>query len=355
MVIAFGISVMLTSKVSMLRVGLLLGLLAGTAPALAQSNADKAAAEALFQAGKDLMSQGKYSEACGKFEASQSLDAGLGTLLYLADCYEKANRLASAWANFREAESIARGRADSERAEVARQRAAALEPRLPRIWIKVADGNDPATRVSRNGEAVPRESWGIAIPVDAGDQVFEATAPGRKTWTQTIHVEAEGVNVPVDVPALAVDDTPKPAPAAPPAPAAATAPVREDRGAEGSSGSTQRTIGIVVGGVGVVGLALGTVFGLSAKSKKDQSLDHCEKTNPNLCDQKGVDLRNEAKSAANLATVTLIVGGAALAGGVVLFLTAPSNEQRTAASPTLHVAAGADGLGGARLSLGGTF
>ena len=50
----------------------------GAAPAaLGQSSADKAAAEALFQAGRDLMTQGKYDEACAKFEGSQKLDAVL--------------------------------------------------------------------------------------------------------------------------------------------------------------------------------------------------------------------------------------------------------------------------------------
>src|SRR6185503_8821656 len=106
----------------------------GAAPAaLGQSSADKSAAEALFQAGRDLMTQGKYDEACTKFEGSQKLDAGLGTLLFLADCYEKANRFASAWATFREAESIAAGRGDQGRAQVAKSRYGALEPRLSRL------------------------------------------------------------------------------------------------------------------------------------------------------------------------------------------------------------------------------
>src|ERR1041385_700610 len=91
-------------------------------PALAQGEGNKAAAEALFSAGRDLMAAGKFDDACAKFEASQKLDAGLGTLLYLADCYERANRLASAWATFKEAESIAMGRNDASRAQIAKDR-----------------------------------------------------------------------------------------------------------------------------------------------------------------------------------------------------------------------------------------
>ncbi len=50
-------------------------LLVGT-PAFAQESApNKAAAEALYQQGQDLMTQAKYEEACDKFRSSQQLDA----------------------------------------------------------------------------------------------------------------------------------------------------------------------------------------------------------------------------------------------------------------------------------------
>lgn len=330
--------------------------MASVAPvAHAQSPSDKAAAEVLFQAGRELMTSGKYAEACAKLEASQKLDAGLGTLLYLADCYEKANRLASAWATFREAESIASGRADTERATIARQHYTALEPRLSKLWIHVADGNDPATLVKRDGEPIPRESWGIAIPIDAGDHLLEASAPGRTAWSGSVHVEGEGKDVPVEVPQLGEAPVTEPAstpPVAstPAAPAAATAPVPS------SSMSTQRVVGIVVGSVGIVGIGVGSFFGLRAKAKKDDSLDngHCP-NNPNVCDQTGTDLRNQARSSATVATVSMIAGGAALAGGIVLFLTAPRAHAEGASVSSLRVTAQSDGFSSARVSLGGNF
>jgi hypothetical protein len=322
------------------------------APIVVAQEGNKAAAEALFSAGRDLMAQGKFNEACTKFEGSQKLDAGLGTLLYLADCYERANRLASAWATFKEAESIAMGRSDQSRAQVAKERYTKLEPRLSKIVVRIADGNDPQTVVKHHGHVVPRESLGIALPVDAGDQAVEAGAPGRKTWTASVRVEGEGVTVPIDVPVLQMDNAAKPEAATTPLPNEPPPPAA-DAGAQGSGGSTQRTIGIIVGGVGVVGIVVGTVFGLKAKSKNDQSKDECSTPDPNRCSADGVELRNQALNAAKIGTVGMIVGGVGLVGGITLFLTAPSDKPASASGPSLRIAGGADGS--ARVTLAGSF
>ena len=62
----------------------------------AQSAADKAAAEGLFDQGRASMQEGDFAKACGLLERSQHIDPGVGTLLYLAECYEKSGRTASA-------------------------------------------------------------------------------------------------------------------------------------------------------------------------------------------------------------------------------------------------------------------
>jgi hypothetical protein len=335
---------------------LLFSVLAEGSIASAQSSADKAAAEALFQAGRDLMSAGKYNEACPKFEASQRLDAGLGTLLFLADCYEKGGKLASAWATFREAESIAAGRDDQARGQIAKTRYLALEPRLSKLWIKVADGNDTTIVVKRDGEPIPKESWGVALPTDAGDHLIEASAPGKKTWSTSVNVGAEGANIPVEVPLLEPEPQPVAVNAPPtsgPAPKAATEPVAPPPPSHDAS--PQRMLSYVAGGIGVVGLGLGTYFSVHASSKKDDSLSHCRKDQPNLCDQTGVNLRDQALSSAHLATAFMIGGGVFLASGVVLFLTAPSSRSEGAvAAPSLRLTAATTPSGG-RVMLGGDF
>src|SRR3954466_14533076 len=103
-------------------------------PAGAQNASDKAAAESLFDEGKKLASEHKYAEACPKFSESLRLDSGVGTMLYLADCYEKVGQTASAWGQFREAAAIAKRQNDA-REKIARERAARLEPKLSRLSI----------------------------------------------------------------------------------------------------------------------------------------------------------------------------------------------------------------------------
>ena len=66
--------------------------------AQAQTTQQIATAQALFDEGKRLHKDKNFQEACPKFEASHRIDPGLGTLLYLGDCYEEIGRTASAWA-----------------------------------------------------------------------------------------------------------------------------------------------------------------------------------------------------------------------------------------------------------------
>src|SRR3954468_22652614 len=137
---------MSTASCRYLGLGLALLLGAGAGPVWAQqsqSQAQSQASEALFRQAKSLMGQGQYAEACEKFSASQALEPGLGTLLYLGDCYEHAGRFASALSTFTEARQFAQARGDREREHLASVRAAALEPRVPRLELRVGSEELP--------------------------------------------------------------------------------------------------------------------------------------------------------------------------------------------------------------------
>jgi hypothetical protein len=88
--------------------------------------------------------------------------------------------------------------------------------------------------------------------------------------------------------------------------------------------------GIVIAGVGVIGLIVGGVMGGLAIASNDDSLEACRTEDATQCTQEGVDLRDDAETQALGSTIGFIAGGVLLAGGVVLFLVAPSGDPETA-------------------------
>ena len=277
---------------------------------------NKATAEALFSEGRTLATAGNCAEAIPKFQASQKLDPGVGTLLNLAECYEKVGRTASAWAEYREVISLARQAGSKDREELATQKSKALEPKLSRLAIKVT-GDAAGVTVTRDGEAVQAAELGVAIPVDPGKHVIEASAPGKKTHSVTVEVGAESDSQVIEIPELVAGEA-----------GPGSGPGDEAKGAT-SYGSTQRTIGLVAGGLGIVGVAVGAVFGLQAGSKWDDAKSKCEDY-PYDCGPDGVELADEAKSSATISTIGFIAGGVLLAGGAALYFTAGSGEKAVA-------------------------
>ena len=308
----------------------LLLLLSGAPNARAQT-ANRALAEELFRQGQSLMEKSRYAEACPKFAESQRLDPGTGTLLNLALCHEKEGKLASAWSEYNEVVALAQRDNRPDRVSYAEQRLAAIQPKLSRLTIEVAPGADlPGLKIELDGGAVGRPSIGVAVPVDPGPHKVTASAPHRHAWDTTVQVGTEPSTQSIVVPVLAK----APESAGDAAPGASGFSDRPK-----SNGKTQRTIAYVLGGLGIVGVGVGTVFGLTAISKNDTSNEQgCV---DNRCPPAAAETRESAQSAGNVSTVAFAVGGAALAAGVVLLFTAPSNPKQER------------GVTAARLSLGG--
>jgi len=286
-------------------------------PAAAEVTAgQRATAEALFQQAAQLMEQKKFSEACEQFAASQELDPGLGTTLYLADCYEQAGKTASAWALFQEAADGARRAQQADREQIATDRAQRLKGRLSKLELRVpAARRVPGLELRLNDAPVPSVSWNAPLPLDPGQTRVEARAPGKKPWSIQLNVADGPSNQVVEVAELA--DAPKPL-------ASETANALSEKLAPRDPGSTQRTIGYVVGAVGVVGLAVGGYFGYRALTLNKDSKANCRADDPNACTPEGVAAREDAKTAGTLSTVSSIGGGALLATGLTLVFTAPS-------------------------------
>lgn len=293
-----------------------LALSALSRPARAQDASQKASAEALFLEARNLLEAGRAAEACPKLEASQKLDPQLGTLLNLADCYERLGRTASAWALFREAEVLAQKRQEEERARVAKERVARLEQRLSRLIIHVpAAGHVPGLVVRRNGQPVDPAAWGAAVPVDPGKQTIEASAPGRRTWRTSVRVGSGPVTASVEV--------------RPPAVEVRTPAVEADRPAKRQGRGRRRSPvrAVLLGGsaaLAVGGIAVGAVYGIKASRAWNDSRDLCDGT---ACtSEEGAALTRDAARFADVATVAFAAGVAAASAAAILWWTWPRGE-----------------------------
>lgn len=327
----------------------LLPLATMTSPTKAQGK--DALAEALYKSALDLMEQGKDAEACPKLKQSQEIDPAVGTLLYLGLCYERVGKTASAWAVYRAAGEASRKANQPERREIAMERASKLEPALSTLTILMPGERAPGLEINLDGSPIGATAIGVPMPVDPGHHFVEVTAPGYTPVSEDVEVNSNGDARTITLGALAAINNP----ASPAQPGLATEPPRSstessrDRGAPPMG--TQRTLGLVVGGVGIVGLAAGTYFGLHSQSKEDEARSNCVNY-PTNCNSAGLAANDDAKSAAGYATAGFIVGGAALLGGILLYATAPSEQPRDAASLRVDPMVGSSGGG---LSLAGRW
>jgi len=272
----------------------------------------------------DLFAQGRrlvdvdhdYVQACPLFERAAKLRASIGVLLNLADCYERLGRTGSASTKFREAADMARAAGDP-RESFANDRITALQPRVP--WLTL-DATKLATvtgvELRLDGVTIDARNWGDPVPVDPGRHTVDVYAPGKKPWSHGMDVTTSTA---IYVPSLE-DAGASPTPTAPGQPEQATPPKTGGLG-------TQRALALVAGGVGVVGLGVGSAFGLISLSDRSTALAHCE-AGGNPCQPQGVQAGKDAQTAGNVSTVAFIAGLVGLGVGAALWLTAPIDSNR---------------------------
>jgi len=305
------------------------------------SAADKSVATQLFGEGRALLEQGRLDQACPKLEESQRIDPGGGTLLNVALCHERQGRTATAWVEFIEARGIAKADNRPVRVAFAQAHISALEPTLSRIVLQVPNGADePDLEVRRDGNVIARAAWGSALPVDPGDHVFEAQAPGKRPWSEAIVVVPSGETRTILVPALqALSVVPSVAIAtSPPAPAetpvAVAPPVAEptilpkspDSRARGGSAGLSAA-GWIALGLGVAGAGVSTYFGLHAIALKNDADRECS---ADACTSQGASTNHDAIRSADISTATAAAGVVGLGlGATLLIVAATKRPERT--------------------------
>jgi hypothetical protein len=322
-------------------------VLAAPAAAFAESTPEqKAAATVLFREAKGMMEQGDVAAACRRFEESHRLDPLPGTLLNMAVCHEREGRTATAWVEFRDAAALARRDGRDDRVTLAEEHMKGLEPRLSTVRITVGPRADlPSLTVTLDGTDLARPAWDTALPVDPGAHVVGASAPSAKPFSARVEVVREGESQTVTIdalepaPPLVVPEVVPPAPALLPV----VPPLKEEGGL-----STRRVSALALGGAAIVGLGVGTYFGLDAISKHAASNGGCP---ANQCSAQAVVENDQSKTSADRSTVAFAVALPALAVATYLWF---SGGHSKGASSALRVApmVGRDGGG---LSVAHTF
>ena len=294
-------------------------------PAAAQASRT-AAAESLFNEGRELMKQGDFPTACEKFAASHALEASVGALLNLGDCRENNGQIASAWAAYRQAAAEARRAGDQRRTRVAQQHADRLEPTLSYLVIEVPDQARVAGLVvTRAGEVVEEPLWGQRAPVDPGEHEIHVQAPGHQPQSLRVTVAPGSKDASVSVPPL--EKSPAMAepdePAAVPALNAHTGAGEPAHGRDDRGGLTTGRMVAIGGGVaGLAGVTSGVVFALRSHSKWDKAqASHCNQLDQ--CDPVGLSLAKQASDAATISNLSYGIGAVVLAGSVALWLLSP--------------------------------
>lgn len=294
------------------------------APRVAAAQAEGAAAEQLFRDGKRLMKEGKLAEACDAFAESQKIEPAFATLMNLADCREKNEQLASAWGLFLEVERKTRSdAANAALAAKAKERAAALEPRLSYLTISVPKESDiDGLSLSRNDVDVAEGTWNRAIPVDGGTYVVTGRAPGHEPWSTTVTVPTEKGRVSVDVPRFKE----------------VSKLIGVETGGRGderarSSFTGKRKVAIGIGAVGVVALGAGIAMGLQAKDYETQAKDLCPTTSCGANAAEGNELGDKARQRAMFANIGYGTAAVAIGAAAVLWLTGA--PRRASVSPSV--------------------
>jgi hypothetical protein len=282
------------------------------APVVDPAAGDKGMAEALFRAAKDLQAEGKVAEACAKYVESHRLDPKPGTILNVATCHDLEGRTATAWADYAEAATFAARAHQADREKLARSKVDELGKRLSYVTFRFPEVKDLV--VLLDGKALTPASAGTRMPIDPGDHDLDARAPGKAPWTTRVKIAGAAGERTVVVPLLADEGAPA---AGPPPPPSAIG----DGGGAPRDGGIQRAVGWVALGVGVAGAAAGTFFGVRTLSQKSTVDEHCVGSR---CDDAGLRANDGARDSATLSTISFVVGGAALAAGIVLLVTAPS-------------------------------
>ena len=270
-------------------------------------------AQELFNEGLRLMQSEHCQDAISLFLESQSYDPAAATLANLATCYARLGRTGSAYSTYKLAARAAILENKPELQKQTDHAATALMPQLTQVRV-VPLGNGGLPNIKINGQVV--DDVRRPIPLDPGDNIIEATAPGHETWRRIFSAQGGGTMLVVEVPDLSARHDPT---------LAETSMVTASQPPDMPKKRTDlKPYALVAAGVGLVAIGVGTALTFSALSKQNSANAYCD---GRFCTQPGIDLRNQALDRAAIATWTVTFGIASLGAAATLWFLSPKDHQ----------------------------
>ena len=315
----------------------------------------EAMAMQLFDEARLLMTDGRYAQACEKFEASLAIVQGVGTEFNLANCYEKVEHKVKAHALFFKVAKATKAAGEVQRSELAFARAHALESELGSLRIRLANATKrPKVEVLVDDEPLPRGFAKQPHFVEPGEHSVRANAPGKRDWSDTIRVAA-GEQLTVRVPNLVPIDAAEEKSASDP---------NEDLDASGldetadgeTAGNGWAWVPPVTLGVGAIGLFAGVAYTQQYRASHADARAVCPSSF--ACTPEEVerheDLVDESRRARTRAAIGYSVAATALGTTIAVYLWGPKQPSESASVTSLRLdPLLAKGFGGA--SMLGTF
>ena len=173
-----------------------------SAPAWAQTDADKATARTLAEEGIELKQAGKYEEALDKLTRAQQIFDAPTHLLLIAECQVSLGKLVEGAETYRR---LQRRKIDDKAPAAFRSaqkrgadELAAVEPRIPKIRLKLLPEGVHGFKVRIDSVQVPSAVVGVDRLANPGHHVVEVSAPGYRTAQVQLQL-SEGQVLPVEV------------------------------------------------------------------------------------------------------------------------------------------------------------
>jgi hypothetical protein len=315
-------------------------LVASARPAFAVTDEERSAARAAAGQGADAFEAGRWQEAVDLFSRAEAIVHSPIHLLYLGRAQVKLGQWVKAYENFnrikREGAPANAPAAVKKAVDDAAKELGSLEPQLPQVATRVKNPTSDV-EVRMDGTPIPPLLVGLMRPVDPGQHVFVAKTATASSESVTLDVQPSSRHtVELELKSLTAPAPLTPV-AAPPPPPTTHAPATIDTGTSSSGTNGLRIASYGAFGVGVVGVALGTVFIIQAGSTQKEADDLCPSEPCDPARKPEIDKKDDdAASQRTLALVGYGVGGVALAAGVTLFILSGQKSDAAARAPSIQ-------------------